>query len=46
MLITPHTASFAGDYWAPVVDLFLENVARFTARRAALNVVDKRAGTD
>jgi phosphoglycerate dehydrogenase-like enzyme len=43
-LITPHTASFAGDYWAPVVDLFLENLARFKRGEPLLNVVDKQLG--
>jgi phosphoglycerate dehydrogenase-like enzyme len=43
-IITPHTASFSGDYWTPVVDLFLENVARFKRGAPLLNVVDKRLG--
>jgi phosphoglycerate dehydrogenase-like enzyme len=43
-LVTPHTASFSGDYWAPVVDLFLENVARFKRGDPLLNVVDKKLG--
>jgi phosphoglycerate dehydrogenase-like enzyme len=43
-LITPHTASFAGDYWEPVVDLFLENLARFKRGDALLNVVNKSLG--
>jgi phosphoglycerate dehydrogenase-like enzyme len=44
VLVSPHTASFAGDYWAPVVDLFLENLRRFKAGEPLLNVVDKRLG--
>lgn len=44
VLVSPHTASFAGDYWEPVVDLFLENVRRFKAGDPLLNVVDKRLG--
>jgi phosphoglycerate dehydrogenase-like enzyme len=44
VLMTPHTAAFAGDYWAPVVDLFLENVARFKKGEAIVNVVDKGQG--
>jgi D-2-hydroxyacid dehydrogenase (NADP+) len=44
VLVSPHTASFAGDYWAPVVDVFLENVRRFKAREPLLNPVDKRLG--
>jgi len=43
-LITPHTASFAGDYWAPVVDLFLENLARFKRSEPLLNMVNKQLG--
>lgn len=43
-LITPHTASFAGDYWRPVVDLFLDNLARFKRGEPLLNVVDKTRG--
>ena len=44
VLVSPHTASFAGDYWAPVVDLFLENLRRFKAGAPLCNVVDKRLG--
>lgn len=44
VLMSPHTASFAGDYWEPVVDLFLENVRRFKAGEPLLNIVDKRLG--
>jgi phosphoglycerate dehydrogenase-like enzyme len=43
-LITPHTASFSGDYWGPVVDLFLDNMARFRRGEALRNVVDKSKG--
>ena len=43
-LLTPHTASFSGEYWAPVVDLFLENLARFKRGEPLLNVVDKKRG--
>jgi D-2-hydroxyacid dehydrogenase (NADP+) len=43
-LITPHSASFTGDYWTPVVDLFLENVARFRRGAPLLNLVDKVRG--
>lgn len=41
VLITPHSASFAGDYWAPVLDLFLRNLERFTRGEPLLNIVDK-----
>lgn len=44
LLLTPHTASFAGDYWPPVVDLFLENVERFRSGEPLVNVVDKALG--
>jgi len=44
VLISPHTAAFTGDYWAPVVDLFLDNAVRFKAGAPLTNVVDKQAG--
>jgi phosphoglycerate dehydrogenase-like enzyme len=44
LLITPHTAAFTGDYWTPVVDLFLENLARFRRGDPVLNLVDKSLG--
>jgi len=44
VLITPHTAAFAGDYWPPVVDLFLENMRRYKEGLPLINVVDKKAG--
>lgn len=44
VVITPHSASFTGDYWTPVVDLFLENVARFRRGDPLINVVDKTRG--
>jgi phosphoglycerate dehydrogenase-like enzyme len=44
VLISPHTAVFAGDFWPPVVDLFLDNVERFKRGRPLMNPVDKRAG--
>ena len=43
-LITPHSASFTGDYWTPVVDLFLANVARFRRGAPLRNLVDKVRG--
>jgi len=43
-IVTPHTASFSGDYWAPVVDLFLENLSRFKRGEPLLNIVDKTLG--
>lgn len=44
VLITPHTASFDGDYWAPAVDLFLDNCERFRRGEPLFNIVDKRRG--
>jgi len=44
VLITPHTAAFGGDYWAPVIDLFLENLARFRRGEPLVNTVDKNRG--
>jgi phosphoglycerate dehydrogenase-like enzyme len=44
VLVTPHSASFAGDYWAPVVDLFLANVERFRRGEPLVNVVEKDRG--
>jgi phosphoglycerate dehydrogenase-like enzyme len=44
VLISPHTAAWSGDYWPPVVDLFLENVSRFRNGQPLLNPVDKAAG--
>ena len=44
VLITPHTAAFGDDYWRPAVDLFLDNVARFTRGEPLLNIVDKVQG--
>lgn len=44
VLVTPHTAAFDGDYWTPVVDLFLDNVARFRRGAPLRNVVDKTRG--
>jgi phosphoglycerate dehydrogenase-like enzyme len=41
VLITPHSASFGGDYWGPVIDLFLQNLERFNRGEPLLNVVDK-----
>jgi phosphoglycerate dehydrogenase-like enzyme len=44
VLMTPHTAAFAGDYWPPVVEQFLENMRRYKAGEPLVNVVDKKAG--
>ena len=44
VLMTPHTAAFAGEYWPPVVDQFLENMRRYKLGDPLLNVVDKVAG--
>ena len=44
VLITPHTAAFGEDYWAPAIRLFQENLRRFKAGEPLLNVVDKEQG--
>jgi phosphoglycerate dehydrogenase-like enzyme len=44
LIVTPHTAAFDGDYWTPVVDLFLDNVDRFRRGAPLRNLVDKRRG--
>lgn len=41
VLITPHSASFGGGYWAPAIGLFLENLDRFRRGAPLMNVVDK-----
>ena len=44
VILTPHSAAFGRDYWTPVVDLFLDNMARFRRGEPLLNVVDKVRG--
>ena len=44
VILTPHSAAFGRDYWTPVVDLFLDNMARFRRGEPLLNVVDKTRG--
>jgi len=44
VLITPHIAGFRPDHWDAVSALFAENLHRFDAGQALLNVVDKREG--
>lgn len=44
VLITPHSAGVRSDHWDAVIDLFAENLRRFTAGQDLLNVVDKAAG--
>jgi phosphoglycerate dehydrogenase-like enzyme len=44
VIVTPHSAAFGADYWAPAVDLFLENVGRFRRGETLLNLVDKVHG--
>jgi phosphoglycerate dehydrogenase-like enzyme len=41
VMITPHSASFGGDYWVPAVDLLLRNVERYRRGDPLENVVDK-----
>src|SRR4029079_4087428 len=44
VIVTPHISGAMQDYWAPLVDLFSENLRRFEAGQPLLNVVDKQAG--
>jgi phosphoglycerate dehydrogenase-like enzyme len=44
VLITPHTAAFTGDYWTPVMDVFLANLDRFRRGAALENLVDPALG--
>jgi len=44
VLITPHTAAFTGDYWTPVVDVFLANMDRFRRGASIENLVDPALG--
>lgn len=44
VLLTPHVAGFRPDHWDAVCSLFAENLHRFDAGQALLNVVDKREG--
>ena len=44
VLITPHTAAFGEDYWAPAIALFKDNLARFKQGAPLVNVVDKEQG--
>jgi phosphoglycerate dehydrogenase-like enzyme len=44
VLITPHISGFRPDHWDAVTDLFADNLRRFEAGRALLNVVNKEAG--
>lgn len=44
VIITPHMSGFRADHWDAATDLFAENLRRFDAGEALLNVVDKEAG--
>lgn len=44
VLITPHTSGFRPDHWDAATDLFAENLRRFEAGQALLNMVDKGEG--
>ena len=44
LLITPHTAGWRPDHWDAAVALFADNLRRFEAGQALVNVVDKQAG--
>jgi phosphoglycerate dehydrogenase-like enzyme len=44
VIITPHVSGAMADYWTPLMNLFAENLRRYTSGGALLNVVDKEAG--
>jgi phosphoglycerate dehydrogenase-like enzyme len=44
LLITPHVAGNRPDYWDSALAIFLENLRRYRAGEALMNVVDKEAG--
>ena len=44
VLITPHTSGFRPDHWDAATALFAENLERFDAGQALVNLVDKAAG--
>lgn len=44
VLITPHTSGFRPDHWDAATDLFIDNLRRFEAGQALVNVVDKTEG--
>lgn len=44
VFITPHTSGLRSDYWQIATNLFAENLRRFEAGEALINVVDKHAG--
>jgi phosphoglycerate dehydrogenase-like enzyme len=44
VLITPHVAGYHEHYWRDALALFAENLRRYEAGHALINVVDKRAG--
>jgi D-2-hydroxyacid dehydrogenase (NADP+) len=44
VIMTPHTAAFAGDYWTPAVDFFLANMERFRQGSPLENLVDPALG--
>jgi phosphoglycerate dehydrogenase-like enzyme len=44
VFITPHTSGLRADYWEIATNLFIDNLRRFDAGEALINVVDKRAG--
>jgi phosphoglycerate dehydrogenase-like enzyme len=44
LIITPHVAGNRPDYWDAALEIFVENLRRYRAGEALLNVVDKDAG--
>jgi len=44
VLITPHVSGFHADYWRDAIELFADNLRRFSAGEPLRNAVDKAAG--
>ncbi|MEJ2185390.1 MAG: D-2-hydroxyacid dehydrogenase [Gemmatimonadota bacterium] len=44
VLLTPHVSAYTGHFWEREAELIMENVRRYLAGQALLNVVDKSAG--
>lgn len=44
LIITPHMSAYGDRYWGRQLALILDNIERYLAGRALVNVVDKEAG--
>jgi phosphoglycerate dehydrogenase-like enzyme len=44
VVISPHVSGVRPDHWAEVIDLFSENLRRFSNGEALMNLVNSRAG--